>query len=89
MKLAQSNIGSFDLMFVNVYIVLQLNVSSLAMIITPFALLMVDLLVVVVVLCVCKPPVCANALTTHLLFAAFSLVGVTSHKENISSYSCI
>lgn len=88
MKLAQSNIGSFDLVFVNVYIVLQLNVSSLAMIISPFALLMVDL-VVVVVLCVCKPPVCANPLTTHLLFTAFSLVGVTSHKEKIASYSCI
>jgi len=89
MKLAQSNIESFDSVFVTVSIVLQLNVSSLAMIISPFALLMVDLLVVVVVLCVRKPPVCANPLRTHLLFAASSLVGVTFHKEKIFSYSCV
>jgi uncharacterized membrane protein YukC len=78
-----------DLVFVNVSIVLQLHVSSLTMILSPFALLMVDLLVVVVVLCVCKPPVCANPVRTYLLFAAFSLVAVNSHKERFHcSHAC-
>lgn len=58
------------------------------MILSPFALLMVDLLVVVVVHRVCKPPVCANPVRTHLLFDAFSIVGVNSHRK-ISSFSCM
>jgi hypothetical protein len=78
-----------DSVFVNVFIVLQLHVSSLAMSLSPFALLMVDLFVVMVVLCVCKPPVCANLARTHLLFAAFSLLAVNSHKERFHcSHAC-